>query len=51
MTGFVRAWFRFADEHTRLYLSLCLLLGYVLRIWLAHGDWVKVIDPRFPLFT
>ena len=51
MTSFLRAWFRFAEEHTVAYYSSCLLVGLGLRLWMAHGDWLKVIDPRFPFYS
>jgi len=49
MRTLLRLWFAFAERHTGLYLSGCLLLGLLLRFHLAAGDWHLLIDPRFPL--
>jgi hypothetical protein len=40
----------FARRHPRAYLTGCFVFGAAVRFWWAHGDWVRFIDPRFPLF-
>jgi len=49
MRTLLRLCFAFAERHTALYLSGCLLLGLLLRFHLAGGNWHLLIDPSFPL--
>jgi hypothetical protein len=49
MHTLLRRWIAFAERHTALYLSACLLLSLLLRFHLTGSDWHLLIDPRFPL--
>lgn len=39
----------FAERHPVLYLSGCLLLGFLLRYAMAGGDMGRFLDPFYPL--
>lgn len=49
MTRFLRSWAQLAGAYPRAYLLSCLIAGLVLRWWVSGGDWLRFLDPRFPL--
>ena len=46
----MKALFSFAGRHPGAYFACCIAGGAAIRLWWAGGDWLKFIDPRFPLF-
>ena len=51
LSSLIRFWFDLAQRHTALYLSICCLLGLLIRYRLAAADWTLFLDPRFPLLS
>jgi hypothetical protein len=47
----MRSIVQFAIQRPALYLSICVLLGLIGRLVLAHWDLGLFVDPRFPIFT
>jgi hypothetical protein len=41
---------RFAGRYPAAYLGCCCAFGLAIRLWIAGGDLLLFIDPRFPLF-
>ena len=40
----------FAGRQPGLYLGGCIVVGSMLRLWMAHGDLGLFINPQFPVF-
>ncbi len=39
----------FAERRPAVYLAGCCLLGFTIRLGMAHGDWGLFFDPLYPL--
>jgi hypothetical protein len=39
----------FAERYPAVYLAGCCLLGFTIRLGMAHGDWGLFFDPLYPL--
>jgi hypothetical protein len=46
----MRSIYRFATEHTSIYLAICVAAGLTGRLYLAHGNLGLFFNPMFPIF-
>jgi hypothetical protein len=47
----LKAWFRFADQHTAAYYGTCALLGLAIRWFWCDQDLARFLNPLAPLFA